>query len=123
MKQTKKGTLIKWFIPYFKKHKVTMLLDLFCASLTTLCELVLPMIVRELTSIATTDLSKLTVTLVLSMAGIYGALKLVDMVAGYYMTYVGHVMGVKIEKDMREDMFSHLLTACRDTSSFSAKSS
>ena len=111
MKTNRKGLLIKWFIPYFKKHKATMLLDLFCASLTTLCELVLPMIVRELTSIATTDLSKLTVALVLSMAGIYGALKLVDMVAGYYMTYVGHVMGVKIEKDMREDMFSHLLTA------------
>ncbi len=111
MKTNRKGLLRKWFIPYFKKHKMTMLLDLFCASLTTLCELVLPMIVRELTSIATTDISKLTVELVLSMAGLYGALKIVDMVAGYYMTYVGHVMGVKIEKDMREDMFSHLLTA------------
>ncbi len=111
MKTNRKGLLRKWFIPYFKKHKMTMLLDLFCASLTTLCELVLPMIVRELTSIATTDLSRLTVRLVLSMAGVYGALKIVDMIAGYYMTYVGHVMGVKIEKDMREDMFSHLLTA------------
>ena len=88
-----------------------MLLDLLCAGLTTGCELVLPMIVREITSIATTDISRLTVRLVLSMAGIYAALKVVDMIAGYYMTYVGHCMGVKIEKDMREDMFSHLLTA------------
>lgn len=111
MKTKRKGLLRKWFIPYFKKHRKTMLLDLFCASLTTLCELVLPMIVRELTSIATTDLSKLTIELVLSMAGLYAALKIIDMIAGYYMTYVGHVMGVKIEKDMREDMFSHLLTA------------
>lgn len=111
MKQTKKGTLKKWFIPYFIKHKWVMLLDLVCAGLTTGCELVLPMIVREITSIATTDISRLTVRLVLSMAGLYAVLKFVDMVAGYYMTYVGHCMGVKIEKDMREDMFSHLLTA------------
>ena len=111
MKHTKKGTLRKWFIPYFIKHRRVMLLDLICAGLTTGCELVLPMIVREITSIATTDISRLTVKLVLSMAGLYAALKLVDMVAGYYMTYVGHCMGVKIEKDMREDMFSHLLTA------------
>ncbi len=111
MKEHKKGTLKKWFIPYFIKHKRVMILDLICAGLTTGCELVLPMIVREITSIATTDISRLTVKLVLSMAGLYGALKLVDMIAGYYMTYVGHVMGVKIEKDMREDMFSHLLTA------------
>lgn len=111
MKHTKKGTLKKWFIPYFIKHKWVMLLDLVCAGLTTGCELVLPMIVREITSIATTDISRLTVKLVLSMAGLYAVLKLIDMVAGYYMTYVGHCMGVKIEKDMREDMFSHLLTA------------
>ncbi len=111
MKHTKKGTLKKWFIPYFIKHKWVMLLDLVCAGLTTGCELVLPMIVREITSIATTDISRLTVRLVLSMAGLYAVLKLIDMVAGYYMTYVGHCMGVKIEKDMREDMFSHLLTA------------
>lgn len=111
MKEHKKGTLKKWFIPYFIKHKRVMILDLICAGLTTGCELVLPMIVREITSIATTDISRLSVKLVLSMAGLYGALKLVDMIAGYYMTYVGHVMGVKIEKDMREDMFSHLLTA------------
>ena len=111
MKHTKKGTLKKWFIPYFIKHRRVMLLDLVCAGLTTGCELVLPMIVREITSIATTDISRLTLKLVLSMAGLYAALKVVDMVAGYYMTYVGHCMGVKIEKDMREDMFSHLLTA------------
>ncbi len=111
MKHTKKGTLKKWFIPYFIKHRRVMIIDLICAALTTGCELVLPMIVREITSIATTDISKLTAELILSMAGVYAALKLVDMFAGYYMTYVGHVMGVKIEKDMREDMFSHLLTA------------
>lgn len=107
----KKGMLKKWFFPYFKKHKAVLALDLFCATLTTLCEIVLPMLVREITSIATTDISKLTLELILSLAAIYAVLKLVDMAAGYYMIYIGHGMGVKIEKDMREDMFAHLLTA------------
>ena len=110
MKNNKKGLLKKHFIPYFKKHKAVLVLDLFCALLTTGCEIVLPMIIREITSVATMDISKLTWTLIVRLAAVYGVLKLIDMAAGYYMTYIGHGMGVKIEKDMREDMFSHLLT-------------
>lgn len=105
-----KGMLKKWFFPYFLKHKKVLALDLFCAALTTGCEIVLPMIVREITSIATTDISKLTFELILSLAGIYLVLKIIDMAAGYYMIYIGHGMGVKIEKDMREDMFAHLMS-------------
>lgn len=99
----------KWFLPYFSKHKGTLLLDLLCALFTTGCELVLPMLVREITKIATDDISKLTVTVILEMAALFGVLKIIDMLAGYYMSYVGHCMGVSIEKDMREDLFSHLL--------------
>ncbi len=110
MKTTKKGMLKKHFLPYFRKHKAVLALDLFCAALTTGCEIVLPMIVREITSIATTDISKLTLKLIISFAAVYVVLKLIDMAAGYYMIYIGHGMGVKIEKDMREDMFAHLLT-------------
>lgn len=107
----KKGMLKKWFFPYFKKHKAVLALDLFCATLTTGCEIVLPMIVRKITSVATTDISKLTFELIFSLAAIYAVLKIIDMAAGYYMIYIGHGMGVKIERDMREDMFAHLLTA------------
>lgn len=106
----KKGLLKNHFIPYFKKHKAVLALDLFCALLTTGCEIALPMIIRKITSVATTDISKLTWELILSLAALYGVLKLIDMAAGYYMIYIGHGMGVKIEKDMREDMFAHLLT-------------
>lgn len=109
MKNENKGMLKKYFMPYLLRHKKTVVLDLFCAALTTLCELVLPMIVREITNIAVTDISLLTVKVILQMAALYAALKGVDMLAGYYMIYVGHSMGVKIEKGMREDMFAHLL--------------
>ena len=107
--KNKNSLVKKWFLPYLRRFRSTVALDLFCAALTTLCELVLPMIARKITDIAVNDPASLTVKLILELAVLYIALKGVDMLAGYYMTYVGHTMGVKIEKSMREDMFAHLL--------------
>ncbi len=109
MKKNKGKTIKTWFMPYFGLHKKVAMLDLFCAALTTVAELVLPMLVRRITEIATKDISSLTVQVILKMAVLYAVLKGIDMLAAYYMTYVGHTMGVKIEKSMREDMFAHLL--------------
>ncbi len=100
--------LIKRFLPYFKKHKGTLILDLFCASLTTVCELVLPLIVEKITDTGTTDIKSLTVKLILSMGGIYILLRIIDAIASYYMSTIGHIMGVKIETDMRNDLFAHM---------------
>ena len=72
MKKTK--TLKKYFIPYLLKHKKTVAIDLFCAALTTLCELVLPMIVREITNIALRDITALTVSVIAQMALLYAVL-------------------------------------------------
>ena len=109
-KERKTGsfTLIKRFLPYYKKYKWVMVLDLFCAALTTLCELVLPLIVREITDGATAVPMTLTVTLVLRLGALYLILRIIDTVANYYMASVGHIMGTKIETDMRRDFFGHL---------------
>ena len=85
-----------------------MVLDLFCAALTTLCELILPLIVREITDKATSVPMTLTVTLVLRLGALYLVLRIIDTVANYYMASVGHIMGTRIETDMRRDFFGHL---------------
>lgn len=100
--------LIKRFLPYYKKHTKTLVFDLFCAMLTTVCELVLPMIVREITGRATDNSASLTVAFVLRTGVFYIVLRIIDTLANYYMATVGHIMGTKIETDMRRDMFSHL---------------
>ncbi|MGN1369888.1 MAG: ABC transporter ATP-binding protein, partial [Aristaeellaceae bacterium] len=102
------GTLMKRFLPYFGRHKKTVLFDLFCASLTTVCELVLPMIVRTITEKGTVDPSALTVQFVLTMGGIYLLLRIIDAAANYFMQSVGHIMGSKMETDMRSDLFHHV---------------
>ncbi|NLB89981.1 MAG: ABC transporter ATP-binding protein [Clostridiales bacterium] len=104
----KTSVLLSRFLPYFKKHRKTLIFDLFCASLTTICELVLPLIVRSITDRAITDLSTLTTAFVLRLGGIYVVLRIIDAAANYYMNSIGHIMGSKIETDMRRDLFHHL---------------
>ena len=45
----KTSVLLKRFVPYYGKYKGIMVMDLFCAALTTVCELVLPLILRYIT--------------------------------------------------------------------------
>lgn len=104
----KTSYLIKRFIPYFRPYKHILALDLICATLTTLCDLVLPVIVRYLTNTAATDLNKLTLKSILTIGMIYLALRIIDVIANYYMASVGHIMGARIETDMRRDLFEHL---------------
>jgi len=108
MSKKTSGGLIRRFLPYYKKYKWIMVFDLFCAFLTTLCELVLPIIVRRITGMATENLAGLTATFIWKCGLFYIFLRLVDTAASYYMTSVGHIMGTKIENDMRRDLFTHL---------------
>ena len=100
--------LVKRFLPYFKPYKKTIAFDLMCAALTTVCELVLPKIVQAITARATVDISAITVPFVLMMGGIYILLRVIDALANYYMQNMGHVMGSRLETDMRRDLFHHL---------------
>lgn len=109
---TKKGMkaakLLKSFLPYYGKYKKILILDLFCAALTTLGELVLPLILRFITNQGMQDLTSLTTGLVVKIGLLYLILRVIDSLAAYYMAYTGHVMGVYIETDMRQDAFEHL---------------
>lgn len=106
-KANKQG-LMRRFWPYLRKYRRILILDLFCAALTTLCDMVLPLIMRYLTNTATTDLAALTAQVVLQLGALYLVLRLIDGAANYYMADMGHVMGVYVETDMRRDAFAHL---------------
>lgn len=102
------GELIRRLLPYFSPYKKTLIIDLFCASLTTLCEIVLPMIIRHMTNTALADIAQLTRQTVVGLGLLYFALRIIDSAANYYMANYGHVMGAKIETDMRRDAYGHL---------------
>ncbi len=107
-KSYKSGELLKRFLPYYKKYWKIVLIDLMCAGLTTICELVLPMIIRYITNAGMNDLASLTVSVILRLGALYFCLRIVDTMANFYMAYTGHVMGTRIETDMRRDAYAHL---------------
>lgn len=102
--------LIKSVIPYFKKYKNILFIDLLCAGLTTASEMVLPLILRYMTNIGIADAGSLTLQLITRIAVLFILIKCVELVAVYYMASIGHIMGAKIETDMRFDMYKHLQT-------------
>ena len=88
----KKG-LIRRFAPYFKKYLWILIFDLFCAALTTVCELALPIIVQQITNRGINDLASLTLSYILRIGGLYIFLKLVDVgdvLHGVYRPHHGH---------------------------------
>ncbi len=109
-KQMKTTYLIKRFLPYFKKYQWILIFDLVCAGFTTLCELVFPMIVRYITDMGMNNLPALTVGIILKLGFLYILLRVIDTAANYFMANTGHVMGTRIETDMRHDLFLHLQT-------------
>lgn len=107
-KTYKSGELLKRFLPYYKKYWRIVVIDLICAGLTTICELVLPMIIRFITNTGMEDLASLTVATIIRLGVLYLCLRIIDTMANFYMAYTGHVMGTKIETDMRRDAYAHL---------------
>lgn len=100
--------LLTRFLPYFKNYKFVLFMDLFCAALTTLCELVLPLIMRYITNEGISNLAALSVETIVRLGFLYLILRVIECAAGYYMADMGHVMGAAIETDMRRDAYGHL---------------
>ena len=100
--------LLQRFSPYFKNYKFVLFMDLFCAALTTLCELILPLIMRYITNEGISNLAALSVNTIVRLGILYLLLRIIECAAGYYMADMGHVMGASIETDMRRDAYCHL---------------
>lgn len=98
--------LIKSFLPYYKRHIAIMTSDLACAGFTSVCELILPLIVRSISTKASDGI--LTLKFILLVSLVYIILRFFDTAAQYFMNNRGHVMGAAIETDMRRDLFEHL---------------
>lgn len=100
--------LLKRFLPYYRKYYKILFLDLFCAAFSTLCDLILPVMLRYMTNTARADIDNLTLRLIVSLGLVFASLRVIDTVANYYMQNIGHVMGARIETDMRYDIFEHI---------------
>ena len=98
---------LKRMISYYKPYLGTFFLDMFFAIVASAIALVIPLAVRSITS----EIPDLTpeegLKKILCIGGILIVLLVIQFLANYYITYVGHVMGAKMEYDMRAEIFSH----------------
>ncbi len=104
----KSFSLVKRFFPYLKKHLGTEALVLCCVAVSAACDITLPLIVREITNAGVDDIASLTLKKILLICLFYIGFKAIACIASYCQSYYGHIMGIKIENKMREDMFDHL---------------
>lgn len=97
--------MVKEFIQYYKPHRRLFLIDMFCALLIAATDLVFPMVTREFINdfIPNRNMSMIF-TIGLVMVGLYIVRFVLDYIVGYW----GHVLGVRMEYDMRKDMFNQL---------------
>ncbi len=96
---------IKRFISYYKPHKKLFFADMTCALISAVLSLIFPLITQRIMNftIPERNLSEL-LTLSIFLLLIYFSISLCT----YFINYKGHILGVRIEADIREDLFSHL---------------
>ncbi len=98
---------LKKMISYYRPFIGTFLLDLFFAFLASLISLVIPLVVRYITTNIHNMSAETAVSQIVILCGILVALVLLQFASNYFITYIGHVMGAKMEYNMRADIFAH----------------
>ena len=97
--------MLKSFIHYYKPHWKLFLLDMVCALIAASCDLMYPVISRNIINTYIPDKNlRLILTWCVALLVIY----LVQAIMQYFMQYQGHVVGVRMQADMRRDVFEHL---------------
>ena len=99
----------KWkrLIGYYKPYKKVFFADMFFAFLGAVTTLILPLIIRYVTGTLVYELRNVMLEGVAICAVIMVVLVLIQCYSNYYIANYGHVMGAKIEYDMRNEIFGH----------------
>lgn len=95
------------FISYFKPHYRLFILDLSCALVASLIDLAFPMVARRAMYDMLPDRNYRVFFTVMAIVAVAFLLRIA---MNYIITYWGHMFGVRVEADLRDDLFSHIQT-------------
>ena len=98
---------VKRFFRYYKPHKKLFVIDLICSFTISVCNMFYPMIARNIMNdyVPNSNL-RLLLTWAIVLAAIYTLKCVLTFIVGYW----GHVLGVRLQGDMRRDLFRHIET-------------
>lgn len=98
---------LKKMASYYKPYMGTFWLDMFFAFLASLISLVIPLVVRYITTNVVHMDMEIAIRRIVVICLILIVLVLVQFASNYFITNIGHVMGAKMEYDMRAEIFNH----------------
>ncbi|MBQ7321567.1 MAG: ABC transporter ATP-binding protein [Clostridia bacterium] len=97
--------MLKRFIQYYKPHKKMLILDMLAALLISVIGMVYPIVTRNMLNVYIPE--KMYSTIVIAGVVVL-ALYVLRMLLRYFVQYYGHIIGVKMQSQMRKDLFDHL---------------
>ena len=96
---------LKKFIKYYKPYKAVFFIDLLCATIISAIDLAFPQLLRTLTKTLFAGApGKIVSALIPITIGLLVAY-IIQTACRYYVTYAGHMMGARMERDMRKELF------------------
>ena len=98
---------LKRMVSYYKPYLGTFALDMFFAFLASAISLIIPLVVRYITSEVPGMNPDEAVPRIMFIGAVLIVLALVQFASNYFISNIGHVMGAKMEYNMRADIFSH----------------
>ena len=98
---------MKKFLSYYKPYKKIFAADMFFACLGAAVTLIIPLIIRYITNDVIYRPANESLKIILSLTGIMAVLIILEFYCNYFIAYYGHIMGAKMEYNMRNEIFAH----------------
>ncbi len=96
----------KKFLSYYRPYLKLFLADMFCAMIAAGISLVFPIIIRYITGTVLVD-NNFEISLIYKLGVLMIVLVVIEYLCNYFVAYKGHVMGVYMERDLRNELFQH----------------
>lgn len=96
----------KKFLSYYRPYLKLFLADMFCAMIAAGISLVFPIIIRYITGTVLVD-KNFEISLIYKLGVLMLVLVVIEYFCNYFVAYKGHVMGVYMERDLRNELFQH----------------
>ncbi len=98
---------LKKFIQYYAPYKPVYYFDLVCAAMISLVDLAFPQILRSLTKTLFAEEASQILSALLPITAALLLMYIIQALCKYYVSYQGHMMGARMERDMRKQLFDH----------------
>lgn len=96
----------KKFLSYYRPYLKLFMADMFCAMIAAGISLVFPIIIRYITGTVLVD-NNFEISLIYKLGVLMVVLVVIEYLCNYFVAYKGHVMGVYMERDLRNELFQH----------------